>query len=381
MSNELQPVAKNDLALFQNLARSDDPLNQIQRMGEVFAASGMFGVSRVEQGVILAMTCVTHQMTPVEVDTQYHIIDGRLSKRSGAALAQFKAIGGKYEWIKTGQEYYENPVERVAVGRFELDGQSVEVAFSMQDALNAELVRDKSAWTKFPWKMLRARVISDALGMIAPEIYYGTHESEDSPRSGAPTQLFEAKSGEEPELKNVTPNQNETHERNEEPKSEAIDAELVDETVETPPARETKPKPARKTTRKATKKTAETKPASDSVDDRERESETLRDEKPRAGDAAIETAARLCREEDERERKKELEKKNDGKPRASAEDVDQVMKICRNDMDAAMHYLREMSFLKEGETLSDLGPAQAKQVIQYADRFLTAARNEWNSQS
>jgi len=162
----------SQIQLYDKL-QNQDPMKAVQTMGAMLAKSGMFGCQRAEQGEVLAMVCMTENMTPVQVRNKYHIIDGNLSRKSGSALAEFKQRGGKYKWIRTGQEPDQKTETRDAIGEFTLDGETITVRFSMEDANNAGLIRPGSAWQKLPWKMLRARVVSDALGMIAPEIYFG----------------------------------------------------------------------------------------------------------------------------------------------------------------------------------------------------------------
>ena len=183
----------SQIQLYDKL-QNQDPMKAVQTMGAMLAKSGMFGCQRAEQGEVIAMVCMTENMTPVQVRNKYHIIDGNLSRKSGSALAEFKQRGGKYKWIRTGQEPDQKPETREAIGEFTLDGETITVRFSMEDANNAELIKPGSAWKKLPWKMLRARVVSDALGMIAPEIYFGDDIEEQAQES----REIKLGSGEEP---------------------------------------------------------------------------------------------------------------------------------------------------------------------------------------
>jgi len=146
-------------------------MTSIETLGNWIAKSGMFGCEKIEQGQILALQCITEKKPPLELDKTYHIIQGKLSKRTDAMLADFRKIGGKVKWVKF------DATEARAV--FSLDGDSTEIAYSMQDAQRAGLNRKGSGWDKHPAAMLRARLISTALRMLAPEIVCGTYAPEE----------------------------------------------------------------------------------------------------------------------------------------------------------------------------------------------------------
>lgn len=166
----------------QLYSKLNDPLSAITQLGNMFAKSGMFGCDRAEQGQVLAMICLAEMKSPTAIVRDYHIIEGKLSKKALAALADFRNAGGRHKWIKTGDEGKDD--EREAVGEFEFQGNKLTVKFSMADAKKAMLIRPRSAWDKQPANMLRARVISNAVAMLSPEIYAGD-ESSDEPQQPA----------------------------------------------------------------------------------------------------------------------------------------------------------------------------------------------------
>lgn len=168
----------NQIELYERL---QNPIEAIDRIGEMFAKSGMFGCDRVEQGKVLALVCLAERKSPVEITRNYDIVDGKLRKKALAALADFRRAGGRQRWIKTGDEPTANDDDREAVGEFTFDGNSMTVRFSMRDARRQGLMRDKSGWAKTPGNMLRARVASNAVAMLAPEIFAG----DDSPAETA----------------------------------------------------------------------------------------------------------------------------------------------------------------------------------------------------
>lgn len=164
--------------------RMQNPIDAIDRIGELFAKSGMFGCERTEQGKVLAMVCLAENKSPVEIVRVYDIIDGKLRKKALACLAEFRQRGGKHRWIKTGDDA---TPDAEAVGEFTWEGNTYTVRYGMVDAKRAGLVRPNSGWVKSPGNMLRARVISAAIGMLAPEILAGGESGDDdAPQAPAP---------------------------------------------------------------------------------------------------------------------------------------------------------------------------------------------------
>lgn len=160
----------NEITIYEKV---QNPLEFAKEMGKAFSQSGMFGCKNEQQGVVLAMACAVERKNPIELARTYHIIDGKLSMRADAMLAEFRARGGKHRWLRTGDDHQAAEIE------LEFDGLKSSVTFSMEDAHRAELVKPKSGWEKYPGEMLRARVVSKAIRMIAPEIIAGCYAPEE----------------------------------------------------------------------------------------------------------------------------------------------------------------------------------------------------------
>ena len=141
-----------------------DPITAIEKMGEWIASSGMLGCTKVEQGKLIAWQCAAEKKTPFDFKREYHIIGGSLSMRSDAMLAGYRARGGKVLWKQFDS--------RAAVALWTYDGNSCEISFTTEDAKLAGLLPAKpgSGWAKDPSAMLRARCISKAVRMLAPEV-------------------------------------------------------------------------------------------------------------------------------------------------------------------------------------------------------------------
>lgn len=197
-------------------------LNSIQVLGGAIALSGMFGCNKDEQGVILALQCMAENKPPLEMAKNYHIINGKLSKRADAMLADFRKAGGKFVF-----DDLKNPKEQKATVTFE-DYKGLKVSYSIDDATEAKLLPAKpdSAWNKTPSAMLRARLISETLRAIAPEIVVGTYTPEEiSDFDKQPVKASTVKSA-------TKPKESKPKAKKPEPKkAEVIEAEIVDEPI------------------------------------------------------------------------------------------------------------------------------------------------------
>ncbi len=157
-----------------------DVQNFATALGAWISKSGLFGCSNVEQGQLLAMQCIVERKAPLDLAKLYHIINGKMTLRADAMLAMFRERGGKVAWKQFDGE--------AASAEFTLDGVSTVISYSRADATLAQLLpaRAGSGWAKFPAEMLRARLISKAIRMIAPEVCAGLYAPEEIESSSTP---------------------------------------------------------------------------------------------------------------------------------------------------------------------------------------------------
>ena len=160
----------NELTLYDKI---ENPIQAAQELGKAFAASGMFGCEKVEQGTILALACMAERKTPFEIMRTYHLIGGKLAMRADAMLAAFRKLGGKVTW----KQYDDAGAKAV----FKMDENDLELSFLIEDAKRAGFIPAKpgSGWTKHPGAMMRARLISMAVRMLCPEAVAGTYTPEE----------------------------------------------------------------------------------------------------------------------------------------------------------------------------------------------------------
>ena len=145
---------------------------------------------RENEAKLLALVCLSEGLTPTELHRKYDLMPGgRLRKKALAALAEFRELGGKHTWIKTGDERGAESLgdNREAELKLELDGNAINTRYSIADAKRAGVsFSSSSAWSTYPGTLLRAHCISLGVSMLAPEIYAGSDD--DDEQTVAPAQ-------------------------------------------------------------------------------------------------------------------------------------------------------------------------------------------------
>lgn len=158
--------------------RITDPIHAIKEMGEMIAGSGMFGCQKVEQGMVLAMQCLAEGKAPLELAKTYHIVEGKLSMRADAMLGRFLTSGGKVKWL-------ERSNERVSASWSHGCNEDVVITCTLDEMRKNGVAMDKTGrnlktnWERFPRQMLTARVISEAVRLLAPQIVAGIYTPEE----------------------------------------------------------------------------------------------------------------------------------------------------------------------------------------------------------
>ena len=188
--------------------RIQNPIEAIEKLGTMFAKSGMFGCDRLEQGMILAWTCLAERKTPLEVKRRHHLHNGELSTRADAMLADFRTIK------KGTHKVLARNADRATV-ELTLEGQTLTFEFTWEEALKEPFIYGKEnkikknyATPRARMQMLWARVISDGVRTMAPEIVSGTYTPEelddDAPERPAAELLPSQPAPQEPKPAKVT---------------------------------------------------------------------------------------------------------------------------------------------------------------------------------
>lgn len=155
-----------------------DPLAAVEQLGNAIAQSAMFGCSNPSQGKVLAMACLAEKKSPVEIARKYHIIEGNLSKKSDAMLAEFRERGGKHRLVFRTSDHAEIELS--------IDGETQSFSLNWTEAQQEPFVFTKKRTIKKNWatprsrmQMLWARVVSDGVRVMCPEVVAGTYTPEE----------------------------------------------------------------------------------------------------------------------------------------------------------------------------------------------------------
>ena len=155
-----------------------NPVEAITQLGTRLAKSGMYGCDRAEQGMVIAMTCLTEKKSPMEYLRTYHTINGRPTMRSDRMIAEFVANGGKFKIIHRTADVAEVEMTK--------DGNAQTFMLTWEDAQKEPFTKGKGGQIKDNWatprnrmQMLWARVISDGVRTMAPGVVAGVYTPEE----------------------------------------------------------------------------------------------------------------------------------------------------------------------------------------------------------
>lgn len=154
------------------------PLQDVERMGQLAAASGYLGTRSQAEAITLMLVAQSEGRHPMSVAKEYHIINGKPSLRADAMLARFQTSGGSVRWTEMS--------DTRVVGVFSHPkGGEVTIDWDMERAKKACLgpALDKygnpNNWMKFPRQMLRARCISEGVRAVFPAVISGFYTPEE----------------------------------------------------------------------------------------------------------------------------------------------------------------------------------------------------------
>lgn len=158
--------------------RITDPVAAMVAIGTAIAKSRFFGADNVDQGTVLALECMKRGLSPLMLQERYHIIEGKLSMRADAMLAEFNRSGGKHRIVSRTEERAEIELE--------FNGQKYSESFTWEEAKGEPFVYGKEQKIKKNWatprarkQMLWARVVSDSIRALMPGVNSGRYTPEE----------------------------------------------------------------------------------------------------------------------------------------------------------------------------------------------------------
>lgn len=166
--------------------------DQLRLLGKSIAMSGMFGCQDEHQGIVIAMDCFVRGVPLLEYQSRMHMIMGKPSMKYDAMLADFDALPDcRHAIISKTPElarvaFYQGDKETVFSLSWD-DFQKEPTPYAgKEEAIVAALSRgekpklkDKYATPRSRATMLFARVVSDAVRSIAPQVSAGRYTPEE----------------------------------------------------------------------------------------------------------------------------------------------------------------------------------------------------------
>ncbi len=154
---EIIPVDANQLNL---------SFNETLKLGEIFAASGVFDDARdAGKAIVKILAGRELGIAPVSSMRGFHIILDKPPEPSSATMAGLIKRSGKYDY-----EVKEHDNQHCLIWFYENKKFVGDSEFSIEDAKVAGLVKEKSGWVKYPKNMVLARALSNGFTWYCSEL-------------------------------------------------------------------------------------------------------------------------------------------------------------------------------------------------------------------
>lgn len=167
-------------------------VRDLQTLGAIISQSNLFGKRNPAEGLAIVAMCQQKRISWLDFMQNFHMIQGVVSKKADAMIADFHRIGGKHKVVvRTSEE---------ARAVFVLDGNEYESSITWEDCQRepfvyagkeADVVAALNRGEKPPFKakyetprarmqMLWARCVSDGVRTVAPECCCGIYTPEEA---------------------------------------------------------------------------------------------------------------------------------------------------------------------------------------------------------
>lgn len=152
-----------------------NPMDFIDKMGKIYSQTGAGGCVTVADGQLMALACMSQKKDIFKIAEEFHLMNGKLVKKAERMLADFRVKAkGDHTWISDPSDKTKATLELV-----DAKGKKLTISFTIEEARVAGYIRKGSEWEKRPEHMLRARCITDGIGMLCPEVRGGTYSEEE----------------------------------------------------------------------------------------------------------------------------------------------------------------------------------------------------------
>lgn len=200
-------------------------IGELKEMGTILAESKMFGSAKPAECLVIAGMCQQEGISWMEFMRKYHMVEGRVTMRADAMLAEFHRRGGKEKIVRRD--------EGGSVAEFFYNGNSYTFKCLWDEVKNdafcntfdrdtgKTVVKSNYRDGRKRMQMLWARCVSDAIRAICPEVNSGCYTPEEAADFDAapatrqaaapvvsvttPTPTLQAPAIEEPEIVDAEP--------------------------------------------------------------------------------------------------------------------------------------------------------------------------------
>lgn len=148
------------------------PLNDIQRMADAMAGSGLFGMKSPVQAMALMLVAQSEGQHPATIAQDYDVIQGKATRKTHSVLARFQQAGGRVEWHTLTDSKADATFSHPQGGALRID-------WTIERAKAAGLT-GKDNWKNYPRAMLRARVIAEGVRAVYPAAIGGMLVAEEA---------------------------------------------------------------------------------------------------------------------------------------------------------------------------------------------------------
>lgn len=147
------------------------PVQDIQTMAEAIAKSKLFGVKTADEAMSLMLIAQAEGMHPASAARDYHIIQGKASKKAEAMLRDFIKAGGSVEWHALDDSKADATFSHP-------QGGSVRISWDLARMKKAK-ISNADMYDKYPRQMLRSRCVAEGVRTVCPLATGGLYSPEE----------------------------------------------------------------------------------------------------------------------------------------------------------------------------------------------------------
>lgn len=171
------------------------PINSVQELeilGKIVAQSNLFGKRNPAEGLAIVAMCHQKRISWLDFMQTFHMIQGVVSKKTDAMIADLHRIGGTHKpltrtpekaeaFFKLGDSEYTSTItwEECLAEPFVYQGKESDVLNMLQCGQKPPL-KAKYTTPRSRMQMLWARCVSDGVRVVAPECVQGIYTPEEA---------------------------------------------------------------------------------------------------------------------------------------------------------------------------------------------------------